>query len=287
MQKFLLKTVSNDSVNGLLSDNSVVDTEDVDRFFFFVEAFKKLETGLATRTSGVAPQRSPHTLLSRSVVDRFKSLSASGYTLPLPVACSDTFLRAFEVSAAAGLNERGSGGGEGTAMWVMPGCRPDVRLVLEEQASPCSSLFLSLSHSYTSLPAQHLNASTRLPPMPASLGRSHALLHCVSDSDPLVQARTSLKGQTQGANGKSVSDGAIAAVATSTGMPAAGALPNSIIIIIIVDAKLSVTACSTQWRQWRREWGCRPASIIAATWAKQAQGSAWGREQQGCSRGAD
>ena len=44
MQTFLLKTVSNDSVNGLLSDNSVVDTEDVDRFFFFQEAFKKLET---------------------------------------------------------------------------------------------------------------------------------------------------------------------------------------------------------------------------------------------------
>ena len=105
MQTFLLKTVSNDSVNGLLSDNSVVDTEDVDRFFFFQEAFKKLETGLATRASGGAPQRSPHTLLSKSVVDRFKSLSASGYTLPLPVACSDTFLRAFEVSAAAGLNE--------------------------------------------------------------------------------------------------------------------------------------------------------------------------------------
>jgi len=88
--------------NGLLKDNENVDAEDKDKYYFLFLAFRKrIEAKEREETAGACSA-----LLSRSVVERFKSMHSVGFKLPFALVCSSTFVNGHE--ALENANAQGS-----------------------------------------------------------------------------------------------------------------------------------------------------------------------------------
>ena len=87
--------------NTLLKDNDSIDPEDTDKYYFLFLAFKnrvqakEAEEFAAKESSGKDAPVAPSALLSRSIVERFRSMHAGGFKLPFALACSTTFVDKF------------------------------------------------------------------------------------------------------------------------------------------------------------------------------------------------
>ena len=95
----------------LLKDNDTVETEDKDKYYFLFLAFRKRieakeheETGGGGGGGGGASGA----LLSRSVVERFKSMHSVGFKLPFALACSTTFVTRFQALEKANAQANGA-----------------------------------------------------------------------------------------------------------------------------------------------------------------------------------
>mmetsp|Transcript_33517 Transcript_33517/g.79107 ORF Transcript_33517/g.79107 Transcript_33517/m.79107 type:complete len:1224 (-) Transcript_33517:97-3768(-) len=73
----------------LLRNNDIIETEDVDRFYLLFVALKK-----RLQEHGVEEEVRPAPILSRTIVERFKSITPGPFCIPFPVAMSVEFSEA-------------------------------------------------------------------------------------------------------------------------------------------------------------------------------------------------
>jgi hypothetical protein len=96
----------------LLKDNDTVETEDKDKYYFLFLAFRKrIEAKEHEETGGGAGGGgggASSALLSRSVVERFKSMHSVGFKLPFALACSSTFVTRFQALEKANAQANGA-----------------------------------------------------------------------------------------------------------------------------------------------------------------------------------
>ncbi len=98
----------------LLKDNDTVETEDKDKYYFLFLAFRKRieakehEENGGGGGGGGGCGSSSSALLSRSVVERFKSMHSGGFKLPFELACSTTFVAKFQALEKANAQANGA-----------------------------------------------------------------------------------------------------------------------------------------------------------------------------------